>query len=246
MRKHHAKYSRARLPGAANPAEIVIGADFVKGVVTDLPADSRRPRALRSRITILIGVFGESIRVQSNMGATTTMVTIREFLQLSEHEDERMELIGGEIVTMGFGKAPARNRQEEPDPDLWWSGWRSTRLLSYSPRPVPARRQQFSDAGSERGVPGHIAPGIADWPQGGPGIPIEVVSSETAARLEQKIDLYLAHGSKSVWVAFPEQRIVRIYDASGRSTKFEQNQTLEDPNVLPGFSTPVSAIFEGV
>jgi Uma2 family endonuclease len=94
--------------------------------------------------------------------------------------------------------------------------------------------------------PGHVAPGTTDWLQGGPGIAVEVVSSETAARLEKKIDLYLAHGSKSVWVVFPEHRVVRIFDASNRSTKFEQNQTLEDPSVLPGFSTPVSAIFEGI
>jgi Uma2 family endonuclease len=73
-----------------------------------------------------------------------------------------------------------------------------------------------------------------------------VVSSETAVRLEKKIDLYLAHGSKSVWVVFPEQRIVRIFDASGQSRKFEQNQTLEDPSVLPGFRVPVAAIFEGL
>jgi len=94
--------------------------------------------------------------------------------------------------------------------------------------------------------PGHVAPGTTDWLHGAPEIAIEVVSSETAARLEQKIDLYLAHGSKSVWVAFPQRRVVRIFDAAGQSRKFEQNQALEDPTVLPGFSTPVSAIFEGI
>jgi Uma2 family endonuclease len=81
---------------------------------------------------------------------------------------------------------------------------------------------------------------------GAPEIAIEVVSSETAARLEEKVGLYLAHGGKSVWVAFPQQRAVRIFDAAGLSKKFEQNQMLEDPNILPGFSTPVSAIFEGI
>jgi len=28
--------------------------------------------------------------------------------------------------------------------------------------------------------------------------------------------------------------------------KFEQNQTLEDPRAMPGFSTPASAILEGI
>lgn len=180
------------------------------------------------------------------MGATTTMVTVREFLQMSEQEDERRELIGGEIVTMGFGKAQHEIVKKNLNRILvvWLASHPIAELF-------PETLFQLDDNSSlmpDLSVvyPGHIAPGIADWPQGGPGIPIEVVSSETAARLEKKIDLYLAHGSNSVWVALPEQRILRIYDASGRSTKFEQNQTLEDPNVLPGFSTPVSAIFEGV
>jgi Uma2 family endonuclease len=94
--------------------------------------------------------------------------------------------------------------------------------------------------------PGHIPPGSTGSIQGAPEIAIEVVSSETAVHLENKIDLYLAHGSKSVWVVFPAQRIVRIFDASGQARKFEQNQTLEDPSVLPGFRVPVSAIFEGL
>lgn len=82
--------------------------------------------------------------------------------------------------------------------------------------------------------------------QGAPEIAIEGVSSETADTLERKIDLYLAHGSKSVWVIFPQHRVVRTFDASGLSRKFQQNQMLEDPNILRGFSTPVSAIFEGI
>ena len=78
-----------------------------------------------------------------------------------------------------------------------------------------------------------------------PGLAIEVVSSDKASDLEDKIELYLANGSKSVWVVYPELRVVRVFDTNGQSRKFEQSQTLEDP-VLPGFSTPASAIFEGI
>jgi Uma2 family endonuclease len=81
--------------------------------------------------------------------------------------------------------------------------------------------------------------------QGSPDLAVEGVSSESAARLEQKIELYLAHGAKSVWAVFPETKVVRIFDARGESKKFEQGQTLEDP-ILPGFRAPVSAIFEGI
>jgi Uma2 family endonuclease len=73
-----------------------------------------------------------------------------------------------------------------------------------------------------------------------------VVSSETAARLATKIEPYLGHGSKAVWVVYPDARLVEIHRANGQTTKFKQDQILEDPGVLPGFSTPVSAIFEGL
>ena len=34
------------------------------------------------------------------MGTTTALVTVQEFLALPEMEGQRMELIGGEVVTM--------------------------------------------------------------------------------------------------------------------------------------------------
>ncbi|HYL78774.1 MAG TPA: Uma2 family endonuclease [Bryobacteraceae bacterium] len=73
---------------------------------------------------------------------------------------------------------------------------------------------------------------------------IEVASSETAAHLNKKISLHLAHGGKSVWVVFPEPRHVRILHATGQSKTFE-HQLLEDPNMPHGFSAPVSSFFEG-
>jgi Uma2 family endonuclease len=94
--------------------------------------------------------------------------------------------------------------------------------------------------------PGRTAPGNTGLILGAPEIAIEVVSSETAARLEQKIALYLSHGGKSVWVVYPEQRIVRIHDSTGGAKRFDQDQILTDPAVLPGFSISTSAIFEGV
>src|SRR5208337_5664700 len=93
--------------------------------------------------------------------------------------------------------------------------------------------------------PGRIAPGSKGWIPGAPELAIEVVSSEPAARLEDKIQLYLSHGSKSVWVVYPNKRTVRVFDVNGGAKLFARNQPIVDP-VLPGFSIPTSAIFEGV
>ena len=180
------------------------------------------------------------------MGATTTLVTVREFLQLPEPEGERMELIGGEVVTMGRGKIPHEVVKSNVLQILsvWLAKNPVGRLFGETMFQLDEHNSLIPDISVV--FPGRIAPGSSDWIQGAPEIAIEIVSSETAAALERKIDLYLAHGGKSVWVVFPEQRLVRIFDAANRATKFEHGQTLDDPTVLPGFSTPVSAIFEGI
>ena len=180
------------------------------------------------------------------MGATTTLVTVQEFLQMVEPNGQRMELIGGEVVTMSFGKAPHEIVKKNLLRILvaWLLQHPVGELFAETMFELDDHDSLMPDLSVV--FHGRVVPGTDDWLHGAPEIAIEVVSSETAARLEEKVDLYLAHGGKSVWVAFPQTRAVRIFDGAGFSKKFEQNQILEDPNILPGFSTPVSAIFEGI
>src|ERR1035438_10666658 len=58
-------------------------------------------------------------------------------------------------------------------------------------------------------------PGIEGLYPGAPDIAIEVVSSETAAYLQNKIDLYLEHGSRAVWAFYSTPPRVLIHRASG-------------------------------
>lgn len=179
------------------------------------------------------------------MGATTTLVTVQEFLQMPEIEGERRELIGGEVVTMGSGKAPHETTKSNLIELLavWLSKNRAGKLYSETMFRLDDHNSPIPDVSVVSLA--RVKPGRKGHLQGAPEIAIEVVSSETADALERKIELYLAHGSRSVWVVFPKHRAVRVYDASGLSRKFDHDQTLEDPT-LPGFYTPVSAIFEGV
>ncbi len=179
------------------------------------------------------------------MGATTTLVTVREFLELPEPEGQRMELIGGEVVTMGQGGMPHEVTKSNIIHVLaaWLLQNPIGRLFSETMFQLDEQNCLIPDVSVLH--PGHTYPGGTGSIQGAPEIAIEVVSSETAVHLEKKIDLYLAHDSKSVWVVFPVQRIVRIFDANGQTRKFDQNQTLEDAT-LPGFRVPVAAIFEGL
>jgi Uma2 family endonuclease len=91
-----------------------------------------------------------------------------------------------------------------------------------------------------------ITPGSTGLLQGAPKVAIEIVSSELATSLQGKIHLYFSNGGKSFWTVYPEERLIRVENALGEGTRFDFDLPLVDPSVLPGFSVPTSAIFEGV
>ena len=180
------------------------------------------------------------------MGATTTLVTVPEFLQLPEPEGQQTELIGGEVISMPRAGYPHEVTKSNVVRLLtaWSLQNPALRVFVETAYQVNERNCVIPDVSLlavERIVPGSTGV-FAKAPE----LAIEVVSSETAEHLETKIGLYFAHGSKSVWVVYPQQRFVRIFDTAGGSKKFEHDQTLADPAILPGFSVPSSAIFEGV
>ncbi|HTA70233.1 MAG TPA: Uma2 family endonuclease [Bryobacteraceae bacterium] len=177
--------------------------------------------------------------------ATTTLVTVQEFLQMPEPEGQKLELIGGEVVSMGRGKIPHEVAKKNLTKVL--VVWLAQNPIAELFPETMYQLDKYNSLIPDLGVifPGRLSPGSTGWIQAAPELAIEVVSSESAERLEQKIELYFAHGSQSVWVVYPKQRVVWVFDDNGLSRKFEQSQTLEDP-VLPGFSAPVSSIFEGI
>jgi Uma2 family endonuclease len=86
-----------------------------------------------------------------------------------------------------------------------------------------------------------------DWNQDIPGAPdltVEVVSpSDSAAELTRKVNQYLKAGSHTVWVVYPDERQVHVFERSGIARIVSEEQALEAPGLLPGFSAPVSALF---
>jgi Uma2 family endonuclease len=180
------------------------------------------------------------------MGATTTLVTVPEFFAMPEPEGERLELIGGEIVSMSFGHIPHEVVKKNINKILvlWLAQHPPGELFAETMYRVNDHNALMPDLSVL--FPGRITPGSIGWIQGAPELAIEVVSSEPAARLEKKIGLYLAHGGKSVWAVYPDERIVRVSDRTRVSKIFGDSEPLTDPAVLPGFSVPTSAIFEGV
>lgn len=81
------------------------------------------------------------------------------------------------------------------------------------------------------------------WPEFSPDLVIEVISpSETAREMDRKVRQYLAAGSQTVWVVYPDSRSVHVFEPNHFAV-VEQTGTLTTP-VLPGFELSVAAIFE--
>jgi Uma2 family endonuclease len=180
------------------------------------------------------------------MGTTTTLITVEEFMEWPESEGQLMELVHGEVISMAPGHAPHEVVKKNLTKILvlWLAQNSTAELFVESMYRIDEHNALMPDLSVL--FPGRIGPGSTGWIQRAPELAIEVVSPESAARLEDKIELYLSYGSKSVWVVYPQERVVRVFDARGGAKRFEHDQPLVDPDVLPGFSIPTSAIFDGV
>jgi Uma2 family endonuclease len=77
--------------------------------------------------------------------------------------------------------------------------------------------------------------------EGSPAVAIEVASeSNTAAQLDLKMKLYFAHGAEEVWIVYPQTRRVRAHFPNGHSETLASDL---HSSLVPGWSTPLSAIF---
>jgi Uma2 family endonuclease len=180
------------------------------------------------------------------MAASTAALTVEQFRRLPEHETLRCELVDGEIVNVGNAKF----RHE----------WIKANILQLL---VPFSVQEgavriFSETSFDLNESNIRQPDVSvvrtrraeqidmdGYPRGAPDLAIEIVSSETAADLEAKVELYIATGAAYVWVVYPEQRVIRVHDKSADSRLLREGQTLEALDLMPGFSADVGSVFEG-
>ena len=79
-----------------------------------------------------------------------------------------------------------------------------------------------------------------------PALAVEVLSAyNTAREMSRKIQQYRDAGIELIWVVDPEKCEVDIYSSLPLRT-LRQGDTLRDDNILPGFSVPLSLVFEPV
>lgn len=77
-----------------------------------------------------------------------------------------------------------------------------------------------------------------------PDLAIEVKSpDDSMKKLREKARYYLGHGTKIVWIAIPELKVVEVYTAD-EELVLGVGDTLTGGDVLPGFTMPVANAFE--
>ncbi len=79
-----------------------------------------------------------------------------------------------------------------------------------------------------------------------PALAVEVLSAfNTAREMSRKIQQYRDAGIELIWVIDPEKSEVDVYSSLPLKT-LRQGDTLRDEKILPGFSLPLSLVFEPV
>ena len=79
----------------------------------------------------------------------------------------------------------------------------------------------------------------------GPDIAVEILSpDDNAQRLQRKIARYPGAGTVVVWVLDPDAITVSTYHRSGAFRILTAVDTIDAPELLPGFSTAVRTLFE--
>jgi Uma2 family endonuclease len=78
-----------------------------------------------------------------------------------------------------------------------------------------------------------------------PDLAIEVISpSNLASDVVVKIGDYFRAGVRRVWVIYPRERQFYVYESPAFARILRRDDQLEDESVLPGFSLPLSDLFE--
>jgi Uma2 family endonuclease len=178
--------------------------------------------------------------------ATKALLTIEEFDQLPPHEGIQCELDEGELVTM---------TEPMPRHNLVRDNIAAALRDFVHPRGLG---RVFTETGYQLSPETVRIPDVSLVPAdlmreldldrrvpGAPALAVEVVSpNDLAEELRRKVEQYLRAGAKAVWVFYPKAREVEVFRTDGASFVRREDETLEEPDLLPGFSLDLRTVFE--
>ncbi|HLJ95098.1 MAG TPA: Uma2 family endonuclease [Gemmataceae bacterium] len=112
------------------------------------------------------------------------------------------------------------------------------------PRGLQQRRPDAAFVSYQRWAKNRPLPHTDPW-HVVPDLAIEAVSkSNPAEEIIDKIQEYFEAGVQLVWVVYPRQRLVYVYESPERVQVLTQAHELDGRTTLPGFKLSIAAIFE--
>src|SRR5579864_8004450 len=179
--------------------------------------------------------------------STKTLITADELEQMPDDDSVRIELDEGELITM----PPVGMDHGDCESNI------DVLLASYV-RKHRLGRVYVGDTGFRLRGDTVRAPDIAfvrrdrvdavyrrGFGRGAPDLAVEIFSpSDSIRQLMRKVKQYFAAGCHTVWIVYPEQQEVNVLEASGADRLLKAGDTIEAPELLPGFSVPVAEFFE--
>ncbi len=177
---------------------------------------------------------------------TKTLMSIEEYDALPEKEGVKYELNEGELIAVAPSPRLAHNRVRDrldrrlanfvEDHNLGEVTMETDFRLSQGAVRIPdvafIRLTRIAGIDPKQRL------------EGAPDLAVEVVSpNDDPDDLVLKVQQYLRFGARAVWVLYPEARMAYVYKPGERPEVREANQNLEDSDLLPGFSIPLSELF---
>jgi len=78
-----------------------------------------------------------------------------------------------------------------------------------------------------------------------PDLVAEVVSpSDSRAKIERRIDVFLRGGVRCVWIIYPDRRQIVVHQRGAAAQTLSEGDLLEGGDILPGFTVAVADILE--
>lgn len=181
--------------------------------------------------------------------ATTTRLTLEQFLALEETEPAS-EFIRGEVIQKAMPTFLHGMIQRLLSAIF-------TRLFDVegSGDGGSEVRCIFGPPGEERAfVPDFVYIVEAQLPadpaalsgpfRGAPDLAVEILSpDDRPTRVMEKIDFYLRHGVRLVWLIDPLHQTVTVFSPTADAFTLHREDVLEGGAVIPGFSVPVDDLF---
>jgi len=80
--------------------------------------------------------------------------------------------------------------------------------------------------------------------KGAPDLAVEIFSpSDNVRQLMRKVKQYFAAGTHTVWIVYPDRREVQLLEATGTDRLLRAGDSIEAPELVPGFSVPIAEFF---